>query len=53
MAIEPPAGTISWDSLVESCQSYLSDNTKCVIWPDFYLVFWSLQYYDIHVPEER
>ena len=53
MDMNPTLGNMTWSSLVDSCQSYLPDGTKCTLRPEFYLAFWSLEYYDLHVPENR
>ena len=53
MDLDPTMGNMTWLSLVESCRGYLPDGTKCLLRPDFYINFWSLEYYDIHVPEDR
>ncbi|KAK9825718.1 hypothetical protein WJX74_000949 [Apatococcus lobatus] len=53
MDVDESVDTVTWSSLVEASRRYLSDSTKSLIRPDFYLAFWSLRYYDIHVPEDR
>lgn len=53
MDIDVTSDKVTWGSLVEASRRYLSDGTKSLIRPDFYLAFWSLRYYDIHVPEDR
>ena len=53
MDIDGESEGTSWRSLVQASRNYLPASTKTLLRPDFYLAFWNLQYYDIHVPEER
>ena len=48
-----PGSEAAWRELLASVRRMVPNiNWRCMA-PEFYLTFWRLQLYDIHVPEQR
>lgn len=44
---------LQWAALHAAVRSILPSATWKALTPEFYLTFWTLSYYDIHVPLDR